>query len=228
MAHTSRRFSSGCMRPSRCEIAASTGARLSLGVSKLPNPDISEADRVVVVLQFQRQLGWGLLVRLVITIRQADEGDVVLNQYAVMQHRENRGADNLPCRVKSRTMENNVVALPLAGRPARIDQGRILAVDCRCLPVRIGFALVGIEDLDFIKAHQVNPTIPAILILAVRRVGSCPFHVELAVAESLLGLDVAGARSYLEITVSNFPFGRPAFDRFPGGKVFAVEKNNRV
>jgi hypothetical protein len=125
-------------------------------------------------------------------------------------------------------MENNVVALPLAGRPAGIDQGRILAVDCRCLPVRVGFAFIGIKDLDFIKAHQVNPTIAAVLILALRRVGSCPFHVELAVAKGLLGFDVTRVRSYLEIAVSNFPWGRPTFDRFPGGKVFAVEKNNGV
>jgi hypothetical protein len=52
--------------------------------------------------------------------------------------------------------------------------------------------------------------------------------VELAVAKGLLGLDVAGARNDLEITVSNSPWGRPTFDRFPEGKVFAVEKNNGV
>jgi hypothetical protein len=52
--------------------------------------------------------------------------------------------------------------------------------------------------------------------------------VELAVAEGLLGFDVASVRSYFEIALRNFPFGRPAFDRFQGGKVFAVEKNNGV
>ena len=183
----------------------SAGARLFLGVSKLPNPDISKADRVVVVLQFHRQFGWGLPVGLMLTIGQTEDGDVVLDQRAVVQHRESRGADDLPCRVKSRTMENNVVALPLAGRPARIDQGRILAVDRRGLPVRVGFALIGVKYLDSIEAHQVNPTIAAVLISAVRRVGSGPLDVELAVAKGLLGFDVASARSYLEITVSNFP-----------------------
>ena len=152
-------------------------------------------------MQFHRQFGWGLPVRLMLAIRQTEDGDVVLNQHAVVQNRESRGADDFPCRVKSRTMENNVVALPLAGRSARIYQGRILAVDCCCLPVRIGFAFVGIKYLDFIEAHQVNPTIPAILIFAVRRVGSGPLHVELAIAKGLLGFDVASARSYLEITV---------------------------
>jgi len=206
----------------------SADARLFLGVSKLPNPDISEADRVVVVLQFQRQFARGLLVRLVITIRQTDEGDVVLNQHAVMQNRESCRADEFPCWVKSRLVENDVVGLPLAGRPAGIDQGRRIPVDCRGLPIRIGLVLVGIKYLDFIETHQVYPTIPAILVLAVRRAGSGPLDVELAIAEGLLGPDVASVRNYLEITLLDFPLGRPALERFPAGQIFAVEKNNGI
>ena len=77
-------------------IYRSPSARLFFGVSKLPNPDISKADRVVVVLQFQRQFGWGLPVGLMLTIGQTEDGDVVLDQHAVMQHRESGGADGFP------------------------------------------------------------------------------------------------------------------------------------
>jgi hypothetical protein len=52
--------------------------------------------------------------------------------------------------------------------------------------------------------------------------------VELAIAEGLLGPDVAGFRNYLEITLLNFPLGRPALERFPGGQIFAVKKNYGV
>ena len=99
------------------------GARLFLGVGQFPNPDIPEPYRVVVVLQFQRQLGRGLLIRLMVTIRQTEDGDVVLDQHAVVQHRESRGPDDYPCRVKSRTVENDVVGLPLPGRRQAFTRG---------------------------------------------------------------------------------------------------------
>ena len=211
------------------------GARLLFGPRELPNPDVSIADGVVVVLQSQRQLGRVLTVRWregvrTLTLPQTEDGGVVLNQHTIMQNCERVGANDSPFRIKSRTVENDVVGLPLAGRSAHIDQGRVLAVDCRCLPVRVGLALVGIKYLDFIiiEVHHEDPAVPSILILAVGRVGSGPFHVELVIAESLLGFDVASARNYLEIALANFPWGRPAFDRFPGGKVFAVEKNNGI
>ena len=104
----------------------------------------------------------------------------------------------------------------------------MLAVDSRRLAVRVGLALVGVKHLDFVQAHQVYPAIAAILILAVRRVGSRPFHVKLAVAESLLGLDVSCVRRHLEVALLDLPWSRPAFDRFPGGKIFPVEKNNSI
>jgi hypothetical protein len=116
----------------------------------------------------------------------------------------------------------------LARRPAHINHGRILAVDRSCLAVRVGLVLIGVKYLDFIEGHQVNPTVSTVLVLAVGWVGTGPFYVELAIAEGLLGLDVSGAWNYLEVALLNFPKGRTTFDRFPGGKIFAIEENKCI
>ena len=65
-------FAAPVCRCTRLNAYPTAGALLFLGLSQLPNPDISEPDRMVVVLQFQRQLVWGLLVRLMIAIGQTD------------------------------------------------------------------------------------------------------------------------------------------------------------
>src|SRR5712692_8814358 len=129
-------------------------SRLRFWFRKLADPNIPEADRVIVVLKRQRQLGRVSTVgRPLLVLGRTHEGDVVLNEDAVVQDCDERGLEQLAVFVKARPVEDDVVGLPLARRTAGVDQGRVLPVDRRGLPVRVGLTFVGIKDLNFIQAH---------------------------------------------------------------------------
>src|SRR5688572_29042129 len=110
--------------------------------------------------------------------------DIVLNQNAVVQECDPRRLEQPATSVETRTPENDVVALPLAGRTADIDQWRILAVNGSSLPVGIGLVFIGVEYLNLILSHQENAAIATPLALAHGRHGRRPFHMQLNIAES--------------------------------------------
>ena len=101
--------------------------------------------------------------------RRAREFDVVLHQHAVMQHGHSGGAKEFSSAVEARAMKNDVVTLPLARRTRGVDQRRILAVNGGRLTICIGLVFVGIQDLNFIQAHQKNTTVAAPLAFALGR-----------------------------------------------------------
>jgi len=158
----------------------------------------------------------------------AGQLDVVLDQHSVVERRDVRRAKKFSGGIEARPMENDVIDLPLSGGARRVHQGRELAVDCGGLPVGIGLAFVGIEDLHFVEAVQEDATVAAVLILTLRRLRFGEFDVELAVAEGFFGVDVAGLGDDFESSVFHFPLGWRAIFALPLGETFAVEENDGV
>jgi len=204
----------------------STKGKLSSG-REFTDPDVAEADRVVVVLQRQRKFisvglvgfagdGWAL------------NFDIVLHEYAVVKDGDAAEADEFSILIEARGMENDVVGLPLTGLPRGVDERRILAVDGGGLAVGVSLVIEGIEDLNFVHAHQEDAAIAAILILPFGWRGRGEFNVKLHIAEGLLRVHVAGFGNGFEVAVADFPFGGFAGFCGPGREVFAVEKNDCV
>ena len=118
--------------------------------------------------------------------------NVVLREDAVVKDGDARRPSQFPRCVEARAVPDDVVGLPLAGCARSIHQRRILAVHGGGLPVRVRFAVVGIEHLDFVAPHQENAAVPSILIFSFGRIGFAEFDVKLTVAERFLGTQVAG------------------------------------
>ncbi len=157
------------------------------------------------------------------------ELDVVLREDAIVEDCDMRGSSEFAGRVKTRTVPDDVVRLPLAGGACGIDERGILAVHRGNLAVCVSFAVVGIEDLNFVEAHQEDTAVAAVLIFALGRIGFTEFDVELAIAEALLGLDIASLGCDLEVAIFDFPHGGAAvFLAHPFGEVFAVEEDDCV
>ena len=78
---------------------------------------------------------------------------------------------------KARATENNVVALPDAGRSTGIHERRVLSVQGSGLSVGVREVVVRVEDLHFVHAHKKDATIAAILIGTVRRIWRHPLNV---------------------------------------------------
>ena len=68
-----------------------------------------------------------------------------------------------------RHVEEDVVGLPFAGRPAGVRQRRMLAVNPRRGAIGIGLVLVAIQDLNLILTHQENPAVAPTLTVAAGR-----------------------------------------------------------
>jgi hypothetical protein len=105
------------------------------------------------------------------------------------------------------SMEDDVVGLPLSWLAAGINERGILTIDGAGHSVGIGWVLIGIENLNFVEAHQKDAAVAASLVFALNQFGGGPFDMELAGAEGLFGLNVAGAREDFDIAVFEFPGG---------------------
>ena len=81
------------------------------------------------------------------------------------------GADQAGA-VEAGRLEHDVVALPLAGRAAGIDQRRLLSVDGAGLAVGVRAVVVAIEYLDLLQAEQKDAAVAAEVVLRDESVGS--------------------------------------------------------
>src|SRR6266542_1477291 len=153
----------------------------------------------------------------------------VLDDHAVVEDGGSRRARELAILVEARRLPDDVVCLPLARRPRGVDERRALAVECARLPVGIGHAVVRVEDLHLVPAHQEDPAVAAVLVLAHGRRGRHELDVELAVAEALPGLDPPGALRDLEVALLDLPGRGPAvLLGLPAREVLAVEEHDRI
>src|SRR5438876_4525934 len=131
----------------------------------------------------------------------AGEFDVVLRQDAVVEDGDVRGASEFAGCVKARAMPDDVVGLPLAGCASSVHQRRILAIYRGDLAVGVSLAVVRIEHLNFVEAHEEDAAVAAVLVFALGRIGLTKFDVKLAIAKTVLGADVAGLGGNFKVAV---------------------------
>ncbi|MCG3120490.1 MAG: hypothetical protein ALAOOOJD_03222 [bacterium] len=161
-------------------------------------------------------------------IRRSPKRDVVLNENTVVHNRQARRLQQVAIASETRPAKNDIVTLPFARRQAGIDQRRILAINRCRLTVGVSQALIRIEHLHFVAAHQKDTAVAAILPLLLfgRRRG--PFDMQLHIAPRGLGLNITAALHRHHIAVFNLPFRRLAFGIAPVRQIFAVEQNHSV
>src|SRR5258708_36220078 len=118
---------------------------------------------------------------------------IVLYQHAVLQDGDARSPQELAVGGEARPVPNDVVRLPLARTPAGIHQRRRLRIDSAGLAVGVGLVVERIEDLQLVFAHEVDAAVAPALVLVMRRIGLSPLDMQMAVALSLRGVNVARA-----------------------------------
>src|SRR3954470_21004842 len=91
---------------------------------------------------------------------------VVLHEDTVVHDRHARGGGNLSRGVEPWPVKDDVVGLPLAGRPARVHEWRILAVDRRGVAVGGGDVVIRVEHLHLVSSHQEYAAVAALLAVA--------------------------------------------------------------
>src|SRR5712692_3906331 len=126
---------------------------------------------------------------------------VILNEDAVVEGGDAGWAQEFAGGVETRSVKNDVVNLPLAGRARGVYLRRKLAVDSGGLAVGVCLVFVGVEDLHFVEAVEENAAVSAVLVLALRGLRLSEFDVELAIAKGLAGVEVAGLGDYFEVAV---------------------------
>ena len=145
-----------------------------------------------------------------------------------MQDGNGRGFDD-PAEFENRTMEDDVVALPLSGRAAGVDQRRLLAIHSAGLAVGVSYVVVRIEYLHLIFTHKEHTTVAAVLATAGDICRRSPFDVQLTIAERLFGADAAGFFGYFHTAVFDSPLRVAAIlFGYPIGEVPAVEENDGI
>ena len=197
---------------------------------KFTEPDVAVADWMVVVLQRKREFVRTCGVRRTdVMAGGSGEFDIVLRENTVVEDGNVRGASEFAGCIKARAMPDDVVDLPLAGGTRSIDERRILTVHRGNLAIGISFAVVRIQHLNFVKAHQEDAAVTAVLVFAFGRIGLAKLDMELAIAEVVFSTDVAGLGRNFKVAVFDFPRGgAPILFLDPFGEVFAVEKHDRV
>src|SRR5881396_3656826 len=98
-----------------------------------------------------------------------DQLIILLNQNAIQKYRHPRRTLERPVGLEMRSPKHDVVRLPLARRPCRIDEWRILPVDSARLAVRVRVVLVGIEHLELVDPHKEDAAVAALLAFTLRR-----------------------------------------------------------
>ena len=143
-----------------------------------------------------------------------------VDQHAIVKHRHPRGAGQAVA-IPFRRGEDDVERLPLTGRAAGIDARWRLAIDRSILTVGIELFGVGIEDLDFVKAHEQHAIVAAVIpwTLEIRR--GEPFEVQLHVSKRFPAGQVPGPSL-------DHPVHHPPRIRLPSRKILTREKHRCV
>ena len=129
----------------------------------------------------------------------------VVQEDAVVNDGYERGAGQFSIKRKLGGLKQNVIDLPFAWLAARVDHGRILAVQGTRLPVGIGSIVVRIQHLNFEFTHEVNAAIAASLAVAFGLCGRLPFDVKLAGTKVVDRVERTGSWGDFEVAVFNLP-----------------------
>lgn len=153
---------------------------------------------------------------------------VVLHEDAILEDGDARRLKQFARCVEVRSVEDDVVSLPLARRARCVHERRILAIDGGGLAISVSFVLVRIEDLNFVNSHQEHTAIASFLAFPFWRNWLIKLDVQLAIAEWLLCVDVAGFSHNFSVAVFYFPFSGAIILSEPLRKIFAVEQDDSV
>ncbi|MNE44578.1 hypothetical protein D3C80_1388100 [compost metagenome] len=93
--------------------------------------------------------------------------------------------------------------------------------------IDIGWVVIVVQYLNFIKSLEENATIPSALSFALDELRTLPFNMELKVAEMLGCLDISSSGFYFKRIIGNCPVCIPLF-ALPFAQVLAVKKNNGI
>jgi hypothetical protein len=130
----------------------------------------------------------------------------IVQEDAVQEDGSVRGFRKLAT-CESRRLKNDVVAVPLSGRPDSVGQRRPLTVNRAGLSVGISGIVVRIQNLNLEFTHQKHTAVSAVLARPDDLGGRRPLNVELEIAEFFVGREVAGFGNYFEISIAYFPLG---------------------
>ncbi len=161
------------------------------GLVEGADPDVAVADGVAVVLEDEGCF-FGDPVEFGGGGGFSFDGGMVVDEDAVMEDCEGAGG-RLAIGVGFGGVEDDIVGLPLAGFEAGVYERGFIAVEGAGLTIVVGGILVGVEDLDFVSALEVDSAVATSLAFAFDLFGGGPFHVELAVAEFLFSDEAAGS-----------------------------------
>ena len=95
---------------------------------------------------------------------------------------------------EARSLDNEVVSLPLARRTRGVHHWHVLTVHRARLTVGIGAIAVRVQHLEFVDPREEDAAIPPRLALGLGHVGDVELDVELDTAELAGGPDRPGTR----------------------------------
>ena len=110
-----------------------------------------------------------------------------MQHHTVVQHRDISRLQQCSVLGELRSLEQDVVGLPLARLATRVHHRRTLLVDRTALSIEVRLVLIGIEDLHLVASHQINAAIAASLSLANDLRRHRELQMQLAITERLLG-----------------------------------------
>ena len=105
-----------------------------------------------------------------------------MHEHAIVQQSETGGLHHFAV-CENRRGENQIVALPFAGRTAGIHERRSLAIDGGALTIGRPLLGEGIEDLDFVEAVNNYTVVTAIVPGSFEVRGRLPFQMKLDAAK---------------------------------------------
>src|SRR5208282_6079528 len=101
------------------------------------------------------------------------------------------------------------IALPGPGLLASVSKRRSNLIKGTAIVI-LGLKTVGVENLNFVPALQIDATVSALLPLCLRHVRKPKCHVELKVTKVLLSVNVSAIWDHFHRAVSHFPSRRSA------------------
>ena len=140
--------------------------------------------------------------------RRSENGLMIVNQDAVLKDGDVGGPDQFMILIPTRALKDDIVALPITGDFANVNQGQCLAINRSALAVGVGRVIIAIKHLDFEYSVKENAAVATFLTVTDDVCRFRPFDVQLKIAEFFLGVDIAAFRHAFHVIAMNYPLGK--------------------